>query len=185
MRVHTLGPKTTDSYAAAAYYQQHEAPDAEIVLHDDFADLLLDLDAIAGDQLLIPAAYQNPSGTLSWREFNYSCGERAVIRHVFHLDLLPMVLVEARHPEREEAVVHPATRRLLTETISTVGLPIISAKSKPVALDQFLARKSRYTIVSEPLFREKTAAIPGAYQIIKRYPAAMVWVVYDILRPAN
>ncbi|WDF82991.1 hypothetical protein PQ472_01745 [Lacticaseibacillus pabuli] len=181
MQTHTLGPETTDSFRAAEYFKAHLQPDTTIVLHDDFADILTNLPAIAGQQFLIPAAYQNAKGDLSWREFNYNASGVAKINTTFHLPLMPMVLVENLQPRRGEAVFHPATKQLFESVIPLAGLSQRPMTSKALVLGSFLRRGSRYAIVTEEFFKEATAASAAQYRILKRFPGEMVWVVYDVL----
>lgn len=181
MRIHTLGPTTTDSYRAAAHYVNTQAPDATIVTHPDFAAILQDLAAIAGDQLLMPCAYQNATGDLSWREFNYNCHEVARIHTTFALPLMPMVLVENLAPRRQEVVFHPATAKLFAAYRPFAGLSQRPMTSKALVLQSFLRRGSRYAIVTEEFFAAAVGDEAAAYRILRRYPGEMVWVLYDIL----
>lgn len=181
MQTHTLGPTTTDSYRAAEYFKTQIQPDTQIVLHDDFADILTHLDTIAGQQFLMPAAYQNAKGNLSWREFNYNASGVAKINTVFHLPLMPMVLVENLQPRREEVVFHPATKKLFESVIPLVGLSQRPMASKALVLTSFLRRGSRYAIVTEEFFKAATTDSAAQYRVLKQFPGEMVWVVYDVL----
>ena len=185
MQTHTLGPETTDSYRAAAYFKRHYQPDTTIVLHDDFAEILNHLPALAGQQFLMPAAYQNAKGDLSWREFNYNASGIAKINTVFHLPLMPMVLVENLAPRRQEAVFHPATKRLFESVLPLAGLSQRPMTSKALVLTSFLRRGSRYAIVTEEFFQKATRATSAQYRVLRRFPGEMVWVVYDVLRQKN
>lgn len=173
--VNTLGPKETDSYAAALNIPGEE--ENEIVLHDNFDDIIANLEQYQGEYLLIPAAYQSKQKDFGWRELSYEYWDRLVIEQVFHHALKPMVLISNFDFHQNKAIIHPATTNLLNHYLKEqqLTMPIHYAGSKASAYERFVANKYRFTIVSEDVMEEN-----NPYQIIKRYLPEMVWCLYFI-----
>ncbi|MFD1484271.1 hypothetical protein ACFQ5J_03375 [Lacticaseibacillus baoqingensis] len=176
--VHTLGPKSTDSYAAAATLPA----EYEIQLHDDFDTLIAHLQDYVGDTLLLPAAYQSQQPDFGWRELAYQYWQQLKLRSVFALPLKPMCIIENPAYQLAKAVVHPATENLLRSYLDAHDLQVAIgyAGSKAQAYTDFVSTQARFTVASAGTF------VPGAQCVIRAtYKPEMVWCLYQIRSQAK
>ncbi|HEY4400277.1 MAG TPA: hypothetical protein VGM95_07085 [Lactobacillaceae bacterium] len=174
MNLHTLGPANTDSARAARHY----LTDQSLVLHDSFEAILQHLRAYRGDELLMPVAFTSrEQPDLNWADFNYVSADKVHLKASFVLPLMPLILVENTAYQRDEAVIHAATEGLLRQYLASEVGEIEFVASKPVAQAVFLARQSRYTIVSADTF----TSVDARYVVRRRFEPQMIWAVYDIL----
>ncbi|KRM12126.1 hypothetical protein FD16_GL000201 [Paucilactobacillus suebicus DSM 5007 = KCTC 3549] len=176
-KIHTLGPKATDSYEAS----QHIPDDVEneIVLHDSFDDIIENLQHYADDYLLLPAAYQSKHSDFGWRELSYEYWDRLTLETVYHHPLKTLCLISNFNFKQNKAIIHPATTNLLNTYLKKqkLDISIHYAGSKASAYDHFVADDYRFTIVSEDSLTEG-----HPYQIIQKYHPDMVWCLYHIIK---
>ncbi len=170
--IHTLGPKTTDSYDAATHIPGR-AP-AKIQLHRCFDEIIASLGAYVGDEFLVPTAFQSQRPDFGWRELCYEYSERLQLRQVFQRPLQPMCLIENPRYTEDAAIIHPATENLLRHTLGAGDYHVNYAGSKAAAYAEYQNVGYRYSIVSATLVEEPT-------QIIKTFRPDMVWCLYRIL----
>ena len=71
MKIHTLGPKQTDSSEACDYYRNKNFPDAKIMLHQSFESVLEHLEEYRGDLFVVPAAFASETLHLTWGTMHY------------------------------------------------------------------------------------------------------------------
>ncbi|CAK8053827.1 hypothetical protein [Eupransor demetentiae] len=184
MKIHTLGPVGTDSYQAAQHYQTDE----EIVLHSSFEEVLTNLAAYRGDQVLLPVAFRsNQIQNLNFANFNYNNWDKVKIHTTFVLDLMPLIVLENTKYQRPIATLHAATETLMREYLAQVGLDnirgpeLIFAPSKPEAFRRFRIEQDWFTIVSAQQYEKSDLADDDRYQVRQTLRPEMVWVLYDIL----
>ncbi|WP_461213545.1 hypothetical protein [Lacticaseibacillus sp. GG6-2] len=169
--IHTLGPKTTDSYDAATHIPGVVAP--KIQLHDCFDEIIERLADYVGDEFLLPAAYQSQRPDFGWRELCYEYSERLALQQVFNRPLQPMCLIENPRYTEDAAIIHPATENLLRHTLGAGDYLINYAGSKAAAYEQYKKIGYRYSIVSQELVEDPT-------QVLKTFQPDMVWCLYRI-----
>ncbi|MCI1986033.1 MAG: hypothetical protein LKJ69_04110 [Lactobacillus sp.] len=173
--VHTLGPESTDSYAAATTL----GGEYDIQLHDNFDTVIAHLSDYVGETLLLPAAYQSQKPDFGWRELAYQYWQRLKIKTVFALPLKPMCIVENPDYQLAKAVVHPATENLLSSYLEAHELQvgIEYAGSKTQAYRDFCATQARFTVASVGTFE------PGPHAVVRAtFEPEMVWCLYQIVQ---
>ncbi|WP_407891800.1 hypothetical protein [Lacticaseibacillus sp. N501-2] len=170
--IHTLGPKTTDSYDAAMHIPGMDHP--QIQLHPNFDEIIAALADYAGDQFLLPAAYQSARPDFGWRELCYEYSNQLALELVFHRPLQAMALIENPQYSQDAAIIHPATENLLRHQLGTGDYPVLYAGSKAQAYQEFLAQGYRYCITSANL-------LPAMTPVLARFEPDMVWCLYNIL----
>ncbi|MCK8626987.1 hypothetical protein [Fructobacillus cardui] len=176
--IHTLGPKTTDSYKAAKHLQD-EDPDYRgltITLHDNFEDVYQHLTDFTGDYFLVPTAYQSDDGD-SWTRNNYRYLDHLTIQTTFALPTMPMLLTENQALKNKKAILHPATTELIHQYMidSHQNLAVDFVPSKPLAQAAFEEGNYQYAIFSKQSFLPH-----DSLTIIKEYHPEMVWCLYQI-----
>lgn len=170
--IHTLGPKTTDSYDAATHIPGVDHP--EIQLHPNFDEIIAALADYAGDQFLLPVAYQSARPDFGWRELCYEYSSQLELRQVFHRHLQAMVLIENPHYQKDAAIIHPATENLLRHQLGAGDYPVDYAGSKAQAYEDYQTQGYRYCITSANL-------LPANTPVLAKFEPDMVWCLYDIL----
>lgn len=174
MRLHTLGPAVTDSYAAAQYYNETSCDgQAEIVGHPSFETILTHLTAYAGDWLIIPAAFQSPSLQASWGDIHYALLSQMTLTTCFMTELDPLVVVARTDADNRIGYTHAATAQLLKRTVSNVVVQ--TAASKFLAYQQYQENQAGYVLTNE-----KNVTLSANEKILKRLTPSMVWCVYQI-----
>lgn len=168
MKIHTLGPTSTDSYAAATHIPGVAAP--TIVLHDNFDEIIAQLPDLVGNHFLVPAAYQSQRADFGWRELCYEYSDRLQLVNLFHRPLKPMCLLENPLYTEDAAIIHPATANLLRHS-QAGDYEVFYAGSKAAAYADFKAVGYRYTIASADMVEDQT-------MIRKVFEPDMVWCLY-------
>ncbi|WP_220739826.1 hypothetical protein [Leuconostoc miyukkimchii] len=183
MKLHTLGPKGTDSELAAQHYLTHQ----KLILHQSFEEILLHLDDYIGEQIIMPVAFKsNTVPELNWTDVNYLQWERLDIVTTFSLPLMTLSLIENTEFDRNVAVIHAATEGLLRHYLRTHNLDnawgpsLRFVSSKPVAMSDFINDQNRFTIVSETQFIKLPESEDPKYSVRQQLKPSMIWVVYQI-----
>ncbi|MCC5893937.1 MAG: hypothetical protein JJU16_00615 [Alkalibacterium sp.] len=177
MIIHTLGPESTDSYAAAKTLLNSEEDD--IVGYPSFDTILHHLEELKGDCVLFPVAFQSARRSYGWKEFNYDYWENIELMQVFAKKTKPMVLIENSARRENSAMIHPATTIFLQKYLKKVkeDIPITFTDSKVKAWTAFQNKGLKYTIISEDVYEKEKC---NDYQLIERYEPEMVWCLYKI-----
>ena len=171
--IHTLGPQQTDSNRAAEYFvQKHSDQDWTISLHASFEHILMNLSDYAGDQLLIPAAFQSKQLQLAWGDVHYLYLRQLALKETFIYDLDPLVLLENTLVANQVGYTHAATARLLEQYIPDVQVQ--TAPSKYLAYQEY-RKNGQYALTNEQLI----TLMPYERQIA-RIEVPMVWCRYQI-----
>ncbi|UQS86102.1 hypothetical protein MOO44_00210 (plasmid) [Nicoliella spurrieriana] len=179
MQIHTLGPKTTDSYNAYQYACQHleGVRKYDVSLHPSFQDIYAKLDQYHGDLFLVPVAYRNSDGT-NWTDNNLIFGQQLSIVNCFHLPLRTMVLVQNKNCQNGRSIIHPSTIGILNNCLPTIDTQKIKfVTSKPLALSTFLEQHFQFGIFSYGDFEPHDT---DQYQILTRLNPHMIWCLYQI-----
>lgn len=181
MRIHTLGPESTDSYAAAQAMLQEED---EIVGYPSFDNLLHHLPELKGEHILFPVAFESARRDYGWKEFNYDYWYQVDLVKVFSKKTKPMLLVKNQYRTENRAVIHPATKIFLKNYLKETGetVPITYADSKYKAWTAFCKKKVKYTIVSEDMYEKEKQE---GFSIERRYEPEMVWCLYKVKEIKN
>ncbi|EXJ22701.1 hypothetical protein ADIAL_1816 [Alkalibacterium sp. AK22] len=177
MIIHTLGPDSTDSYAAAQSLISSEEDD--IVGYPSFDAIIHQLEQLKGDCVLFPVAFQSARKAYGWKEFNYDYWDKVELMHVFSKKTKPMVLIENSRRTEDRAMIHPATTIFLEKYLSRTQetIPITFTDSKVKAWTAFQKKGLKYTIISEDVYEEEKNSY---YQLVERYEPEMVWCLYKI-----
>ncbi len=182
MKLHTLGPETTDSYKAAMYLREMylDLEDAELVLHDSFDDIYRKLDDEQGDLFLVPVAYRSAQSNGNWADNNLKYWDKLKIMDVFKLPIMPLVLVRNPDGKDGEAVLHPSTKELIKEYSLNQGrkLHLEFVDSKAEALRKFESDKYEFSIVTKDVYQSNCADRQD--EVLAEYEPNMVWCLYRI-----
>ncbi|CAJ1229664.1 amino acid biosynthesis protein [Levilactobacillus zymae] len=174
MKIHTLGPRATDSYAAAQHYNQVAyAGAATIVGHSSFEEILTDLDAYAHDELVIPAAFKSPTLHASWGDVHYALLDHWTLKTSFITALDPLVVVQRLDADNRIGYTHAATAQLLQRIVSQVDVQ--TATSKYLAYRAYQDNRGAYVLTNE-----KNVSLGADERLLKRLTPSMVWCVYQI-----
>ncbi|WP_076459490.1 hypothetical protein [Limosilactobacillus caccae] len=171
MRLHTLGPRQTDSYAAAKEYLAKQKNAGEIILHRSFAEIYGHLASLRGDYMIVPAAYQN-NDQEGWGQLHYRYFSQLELVDGIVTTLSPLVLCE-KDAREEIAYTHPATVELIRQYCGENTLVRLSS-SKVDAYHDFLV-DGRYVITSKKLIKPADNVT-----IIKSFNTRMLWAIYQI-----
>lgn len=177
MKIHTLGPKTTDSCYAYRYWNDlHPSLDIELVLHHSFTEIYNDLSSYRGDLFLVPTVYRDENS--DWANYHYQYLDQLSIYDVFVLNTKPMILARNQNQNNQQIVLHQATNPFVAdyENKQQIRLEKSFADSKSIAFDQFLNGGFEYAIISE------TERIKQHnFEVIKRYEPKIIWCVYQVI----
>ncbi|MBW1606199.1 hypothetical protein [Lactobacillus sp. Sy-1] len=179
MKIHTLGPETTDSYSAYQYAKIHFPiiKDYQLVLHPSFQDIYSKIARYHGDLFLVPVAYRNSDGT-NWTDYNLIYGQQLSIINCFNHPLKQMALVENQSVNNGRAIIHPSTIGILNRELPSVNKDQINfVTSKPLALSTFLQADYQYAIFSYPDFKPYDN---DNYRTLKLIVPQMIWCLYQI-----
>lgn len=177
MRIHTLGPKTTDSYLAADHLIDNKK--AKIVLHSSFEDIYQNLDDLKNDYFLVPVAYQNHQHQTSFANYHYRYWQKLSIIETFSLETMPMVLLENLDNQNYQITLHAATTELMNSTFATSKSPKpLFVQSKPLAFDAFKNGDCQYAIVSHNFDEYELNHLN--YRTLKTFTPQMIWCLYHI-----
>lgn len=172
--IHTLGPTSTDSSAAAEYYVQTQCPQAKICLHPSYEGILAHLASYRGDLLLIPAAFQSRELHETWGDIHYCELNTLNLQTSFTTELDTLLLVENQTATNEIGYTHAATAKLLTQ--SRPQAMIKTAVSKYQAYQNFRKTQARYVLTNA-----KNLTLQPTDRILKKWQPKMVWCLYEIL----
>jgi len=174
MRIHTLGPAATDSYAAAQHYNQTACQNqATIVGHPSFEAILTDLDRYSGDELLIPAAFQSPTLKASWGDVHYALLDKLTLQTCFMTQLDPLLVVQRLDADNRIGYTHAATAQLLQRIVRQVDVQ--TAPSKYAAYQLYQTNQAGYVLTNE-----KNVTLTANERVLKRLTPPMVWCLYHI-----
>lgn len=173
MIIHTLGPKETDSNAAAQYFVQNILKQsAKIALHPSFEELFTKMEQFGGDFLLIPTAFSSKTLNLSWGQWHYRNLEQLILKDAFIFKLGEMVLLKNRQRSTGIAYTHAALADLLQQYVPQAKIKCTASK--------YLAYQ-KYLIDGQfVLTNEKNIKLQSNEKIIKRFSPRMIWAVYQI-----
>lgn len=175
MKIHTLGPSATDSYAAATQYNKEELlGKAKIIGHPSFENILTNLNAYSRDYLLIPAAFKSLKLQESWGDIHYEKLDQMELENCFMTNLDPLVVVKNTDVNNGIGYTHAATKQLLEQTVGN-GIEVMTAPSKYDAYQRYLANDAEYVLTNE-----KNVTLNSNEKIIKRLTPSMVWCLYQI-----
>lgn len=113
MKIHTLGPKQTDSSEACDYYRNKNFPDAKIMLHQSFESVLEHLEEYRGDLFVVPAAFASETLHLTWGTMHYRYLDKLDVEASFIYPLAEMVCIKSRKRHTGIGYTHAATKDLL------------------------------------------------------------------------
>ncbi|WP_208560711.1 hypothetical protein [Marinilactibacillus kalidii] len=178
MIIHTLGPNSTDSYAAAESLLKSDEDD--IVAYPSFDNLLHTIESLKGEHVLFPVAFKSARREYGWKEFNYDYWDKVELVEVFQKKTKPMVLVRNHRYTEDAAMIHPATTIFMKKYLaSTSEQTLINfADSKYKAWTAFCKKNLKYTIISEDVFEKEKYP---EHEIQERYEPVMVWCLYKII----
>ncbi|MQS53148.1 amino acid biosynthesis protein [Companilactobacillus mishanensis] len=174
MKIHTLGPRETDSYAAAKQYNNKECQGkAEIVGHSSFERILDNLTRYSNDYLLIPAAFKSKQMRASWGDIHYEMLDNLELENCFMTNLDPLVVVQRTDAKNDIGYTHAATAQLLEKVVGDVDVK--TAASKYQAYQLYKDTDAEYVLTNE-----KNVALKSDERVIKRMTPSMVWCLYKI-----
>lgn len=177
MRIHTLGPDSSDSYVAAKSILQSEEDD--VIDYPSFDSLIHNIRQLREDYVLFPVAFQSARKEYGWKEFNYDYWDRVELIQVFSKKTKPMLLVKNRKHTENKAMIHPATEIFMKKYLKSVGESTVISytDSKYKAWTAFYKKKLKYTIVSEDVYEKEKQE---EFVVEERYEPEMVWCLYKI-----
>lgn len=176
MKLHTLGPNTTDSYHAYRYWKNRNDLEIELVMHHSFKDIYANLASYQNDLFLVPTMYRDQNS--DWASYHYQYLDRLKIYDVFVLDTKPMILVKNNQISNQKIGLHQATEPFLKsfENQQKIKLKRVFTDSKSIALQKFLNQEIEYAIISESDEIKQTN-----FEVIKKYTPQIIWCVYQII----
>lgn len=177
MIIHTLGPKSTDSYAAAKSLLQSEEDD--IVEYPSFDSLLHNLEQLKGQHVLFPVAFKSARRDYGWKEFNYDYWDKIELVNVFQRKTKPMLLIKNQQHTENTAMIHPATTIFLKKYLDAQSEQTVVrfTDSKYKAWKAFCKKSLKYTIISEDVYEKEKQP---EHTVEERYEPVMVWCLYKI-----
>lgn len=172
MKIHTLGPKQTDSNEACDYYRNKNFPDAKIMLHQSFESVLEHLEEYRGDLFVVPAAFASETLHLTWGTMHYRYLDKLDVEASFIYPLAEMVCIKSRKRHTGIGYTHAATKDLLKKYAPNARL--VSAASKYRAYERYL-KDGEYVLTNKKNMVETDEA-----EILAEFQVKMVWCVYRI-----
>ncbi len=172
MKIHTLGPKQTDSSEACDYYRNKNFPDAKIMLHQSFESVLEHLEEYRGDLFVVPAAFASETLNLTWGTMHYRYLDKLDVEASFIYPLAEMVCIKSRKRHTGIGYTHAATKDLLKKYAPNARL--VSAASKYRAYERYL-KDGEYVLTNKKNMVETDEA-----EILAEFQVKMVWCVYRI-----
>lgn len=172
MKIHTLGPKQTDSSEACDYYRNKNFPDAKIMLHQSFESILEHLEEYRGDLFVVPAAFASETLHLTWGTMHYRYLDKLDVEASFIYPLAEMVCIKSRKRHTGIGYTHAATKDLLKKYAPNARL--VSAASKYRAYERYL-KDGEYVLTNKKNMVETDEA-----EILAEFQVKMVWCVYRI-----
>lgn len=176
-KLHTLGPKKTDSYQAAKFYQQNHIEDSlQIELHTNFEEIYANLANYTDDYFLIPVAFcSRILGNLSFGQLHYRYLKRLKTIDSFIFALNPLICIENSAISTKKAYTHAATADLLKEICPDAD-EIITCASKYEAYQRYKV-DGQFVLTNENNILE----LSKKEVIHARLPVEMIWCVYQIV----
>lgn len=171
--LHTLGPDTTDSAAAAAYYVQNQ-DDIKIVLHHSYETILNHLADYRGQMLLIPAAFQSRQLHETWGDIHYCELDTLDLKTSFTTQLDELILLENPNAHNHVGYTHAATAKLMAQNVDNVTIE--TAVSKYQAYQNYRHHEARYVLTNS-----KNLDLQPQDKILKTWHPKMIWCLYEIL----
>lgn len=173
IRLNTLGPEATDSWAAAVTYsQKHPEADYQIVGHASFETILENLAAFKGERLLLPAAFKSLKLGIAWGDVHYLYLRQMTLIDSFVMPLNPLLLVENTMVKNDLAYTHAATGALLLQYLPQAKLK--TAPSKYLAYQEY-KQNGQYVLTNE-----KNVTLQPYERILAKIEVPMVWCLYQI-----
>ncbi|MCH4169600.1 MAG: amino acid biosynthesis protein [Lactobacillus sp.] len=172
-KIHTLGPDTTDSSAAADYYLRHYDSRATIQLHGSYEAILNQLSDYDGDYLLMPTAFQSRQLQESWGDIHYCLLDHLELVTSYTTQLDDLILVENQGADNQVGYTHAATAKLLAQVLP--GVVVRTAVSKYQAYQHYLKEQARYVLTNS-----KNLDLQANETILKTWRPKMVWCLYAI-----
>ena len=174
MRIHTLGPSATDSYAAAQTYNHRDCQNqATIIGHASFEDILTNLSDYSGERLLIPAAFKSTLLKASWGDIHYALLKQLTLMDCFMTKLDPLVVIQRVAADNQIGYTHAATAQLLTRLVQHVTVQTVA--SKYLAYEMYQRNQAAYVLTNE-----KNVTLTADERQLARLTPSMVWCVYQI-----
>lgn len=179
MKIHTLGPRESDSNFAynAICLKKKSIRSCQLKLHNTFSEIYSNLDEYKGDLFLVPVAYKGSKKSDNWTDNNFKYSNKLKIIYCCKLETKPMLLIENKTIKKMNAIIHPATEILL-DSLSK-NLMVDYADSKPEAFKRFCCGNYKYCIASEDVYNNFTSK--PEFKILRRFTPEMIWCVYKIL----
>ncbi|MCF6514600.1 hypothetical protein GSH19_00165 [Lactobacillus sp. S2-2] len=176
MKLHTLGPNTTDSYCAYLYWKDKSISDIKLVMHNSFEEIYNNLSNYKNDLFLVPTMYRDRY--FDWATYHYQYLDQLNIYDTFVLDTKPMILIKNKQIKNQKIGLHRATEPFLNnfESETAINLKREFTNSKSIALEKFSNNELEYAIVTE-----SNQIKQSDFEIIKRYEPKIIWCVYQII----
>lgn len=183
MRIHTLGPETTDSYMVAKGLVGKtpigDQQKGEVVPYTSFDQLIHHIPQLKGEYLLFPLGFQSAKRNYTWKDFHYDYYQELDIVTVFPQKTKPMALVRNKFPTENRAIIHPATKIFLEKYLKhrNKQAMITFADSKAKAWSGFLKKQIAYTICSLDDYQ----AVDDPNLVLEEtYEPEMIWCLYRV-----
>ncbi|WP_268912144.1 hypothetical protein [Lentilactobacillus sp. SPB1-3] len=182
MKLHTLGPKSTDSYKAVMYLREMylDMEETEVVLHSSLDDIYQHLHEEQGDLFLVPVAYRSAQSNGNWADNNLKYSGQLKIISVFKLPIMPLMLIRNPDEKNGKAIIHPSTKELIKEYSLEKGrkLSLEFVDSKAEALHKFQSNTYEFSIVSKDIYEKDCSDRHD--EIISEFRPTMIWCLYRI-----
>lgn len=181
MKIHTLGPKESDSNFA---YEKILAKNSKLQncilqLHESFSEIYENINNYSGDLFLVPVAYRGTRKFDNWTDNNFKYCKKLKILNCYSFNTKPMLLIENSCVKQKNAIIHPSTISLLQNSILISDFKIDFANSKPQAFKKFCQMKYKYCIASEDVFKQSNFI--NKFNVKYKYTPEMIWCIYKIL----
>lgn len=177
MKIHTLGPETTDSYAVAESLLETE--NDKVVPYTSFDQMIHEIPNLKGELLLFPVGFESAKRKYTWKDFHYDYYKVLDIVEVFPKATKPMVLVKNKFPTENRAIIHPATKIFLEKYLKKENKQamISFADSKYKAWTAFLKKGVEYTVINLDVFEDEKQ---DDMFIEETYEPEMIWCLYRV-----
>ncbi|ABJ56144.1 hypothetical protein [Oenococcus oeni] len=179
IKIHTLGPKETDSCSAAYYFSQQRTGDGDIsiILHDSFETIFRHLAEYCDDLLLLPVAFKSKKIHSDWADIHYRFLTELKLIDGFIYPLSDLALIENQEYSVNQTFIHPATESLLNAYLNEKKQTTIVrfSSSKYSAYRDYRLKNARYVITNL-----KNVQFRKTEVIQKKYQVNMLWSVYKI-----
>lgn len=176
MRIHTLGPKQTDSYAATIYYIEQYLVNqtVEIQLHTSFEKLITQISKYQNEYIVMPTAFKSSELGIDWGDFHYRNVNRLKLVTSFIFEISPLILLENRKCNSGVAYTHAALADLMSQVVEPTEIKCTG--SKYLAYQKYLENGQYVLTNTKNIYLRKDEIV------LKRFKPQMVWVVYQIVK---